>query len=65
MVNKNNVNYEKIYDYLRTCSGKITTASGIAYFTGHDRIYGGTMSKLVRDGALAPCPHKGYYRVVI
>ena len=65
MTNKTTVNYEKIYDYLRTCSGKFTTASSIAYSTGHDRIYGATMSKLVRDGALAPCAHKGYYRVII
>ena len=65
MTNKTTINYEKIYDYLRTCNGKITTASGIAHFTGYDRIYGGTMSKLVRDGALAPCPQKGYYRVII
>ena len=58
------VDYEAIYKYLNTIGGKITTASAIAHFTGIERIYGGTMSKLVRDGYLTPCAEKGFYKVV-
>ena len=56
-------NYKKIYDYLATMQGKVITAGGIAHFTEHERIYGATMLKLVRDGYLEPCAVKGYYRV--
>ena len=59
------VDYNKIYEYLKTKSGKVITASNIAYAIGADRIYGATMSKLVRDGALDTMPHNGYYRVIL
>ena len=59
------VNYEKIYEYLKARSGKIITACGIAQGIGVDCIYGGTMSKLVRDGAIDKCALKGHYRVII
>ena len=55
------VDYEKIYEYLSTTTRKTTSASNIAHYIGVDRIYGGTMTKLVRDGALTKCELKGYY----
>ena len=58
------VDYNKIYEYLGSISGKVATPSQIAYFTNHERLYGATMSKLVRDGYLKPCAEKGFYRVV-
>lgn len=58
------VDYKKIYDYLATMKGHVVTASGIAHFTGHEHIYGGTMTKLVRDGYLEKCELKGYYRII-
>lgn len=57
------VNYEKIYDYLNTKGGKVITASAIAFAIGAERIYGATMAKLVRDGALEKMPADGYYKV--
>lgn len=57
------VDYRKIYDYLDTRKGKLVTASMIAFFTGTERVYGATMSKLVRDGIITPSEEKGYYRV--
>lgn len=59
------VDYEKIYAFLATKSGKVVSACGIAYGIGVDRIYGGTMAKLVRDGALEPMPEKGFYRSLV
>ena len=61
---KTTVDYTKIYNYLATKKGKIVTPSGIAHFTGVDRIYGPTMSKLVRDGVIEKCPAAGFYRVL-
>ena len=55
------VNYDKIYDYLRDTKHKVITASMLAHGIGVDRIYGGTMTKLVRDGYLEPAAEKGYY----
>lgn len=58
------VNYKEIYDFLATTKRNTITASGIAFNLGIDRIYGGTMAKLVRDGYLEECPCKGYYRII-
>ena len=58
------VNYEKIYDYLATKKYHITSAANIARFTDHERIYGATMSKLVREGWIEPTGVKGLYRVI-
>lgn len=60
---KNTVDYNAIYNYLsnRPKNIKWTTASGIAYGIGVERIYGGTMTKLVRDGWLEKCPCDGMY----
>lgn len=57
------VDYQKINACLASRKGKIITASGLAFATGVERIYGGTMAKLVRDNYLTPCETKGYYRV--
>ena len=54
---KTKVDYNKIYDYLKNT----ITASSIALGIGVERIYGGTMNKLVRDGYLDKCPLNGYY----
>jgi hypothetical protein len=43
---------------------RVVTAYIIASGIGVDRIYGGTMSKLMREGWLEPCPLKGYYRII-
>ena len=61
MANKNKVDYDLIYDYLSTTTTKTITASMLAYKIGVERIYGGTMTKLVRDGALTKYELKGYY----
>lgn len=58
------VNYEKIYQFLATKKGKIITVSSLAYGIGVDYIYGPTIAKLVRDGALEVCANQGFYRVV-
>lgn len=63
---KNTVDYNAIYNYLsnRPKNEKhrtVETASGIAYGIGVERIYGGTMTKLVRDGWLEKCPCDGMY----
>lgn len=57
------VDYCKIDKFLATKKGKIITASGLAYGIGVERIYGGTMAKLVRDDKIAKCAEKGFYRV--
>lgn len=67
---KTKVDYEMIYEYLETKRnnpkmGKTVTAANIANAIGVDRIYGGTMTKLVRDGYLEKCPAAGYYKVVM
>lgn len=54
---KTKVDYEKIYAYLRETKenpdlGDLVRASDIARGIGVERIYGATMSKLVRDGYL-------------
>lgn len=59
---KSKVDYDAIYKFLRTTRMKIVGAAVIAWGINVDRIYGATMSKLVRDGALEPMPRKGYYR---
>lgn len=58
---KTAVDYNKIYDYLKNTKARTVTAYGIAHGIGVERIYGGTMSKLVREGYLDKCPLKGYY----
>ena len=57
------VNYEKIYEFLEERRGHAITASMIAYAIGVETIYGGTMTKLVRDGYLEKSPAKGFYKV--
>lgn len=57
------VDYRKIDEYLATRKGKIITASMLAQGIGVERIYGGTMTKLVRDNQITKCMEKGYYRV--
>ena len=59
------VNYKKIYEALEDHKGKTITPSMLAYKVGVERIYGATMMKLVRDGALEKCPADGYYRVIL
>ena len=61
---KTKVDYKKIYDFLMTTKHRVITAYIIASGIGVDRIYGGTMSKLMREGWLEPCPLKGYYRII-
>jgi len=59
---KSSVDYKKIDEYLSGRRGKVVTAAGIANGIGVERIYGATMSKLVRDGSITPYSLKGYYR---
>ena len=59
---KYKVDYKKIYEVLDGKKGQVITASGLAFALGIDRVYGGTMAKLVREGRLSPMPLKGYYR---
>ena len=63
-MNNTKVNYQNIYNYLDTYKRNVITASQIAYGIGVDRIYGATMTKLVREGRLEAAPAKGYYYVV-
>lgn len=58
------VDYNAIYKALEVRKGRVITASQIAYTIGADKVYGATMSKLVRDGYLETCPKKGFYRVI-
>ena len=58
------MDYKKIRAYLETRKGKVITPSGLAHAIGADRIYGATMSKLVRDGLLIQCEEKGYYKAI-
>ena len=57
------IDYTKVDSYLATRKGKVVSASMIANAIGVERIYGGTMSKLVRDNMITPCAEKGFYRV--
>ena len=57
------VNYNKIYEALENYGGRVLTASGLAYKIGVERIYGGTMSKLVRDGYLIKANCEFYYYI--
>ena len=59
------VDYNKIYEYLNTMKDKVVTPSGIAYAVGVERIYPGTMTKLVNDKAIEHCAEKGFYRVIL
>lgn len=58
------VNYAKIYEVLKAHRSKVITPSQLAYSLGVERIYGATMAKLVREGALEPAAAKGYYYIV-
>lgn len=64
MPTKYKVDYEKIAKYLATKKGKVITPSGLAFGIGVERIYGATMSKLVRDNIIVPCKEKGFYKVI-
>lgn len=57
------IDYRKIDEYLATRKGKIITASMLAHGIGVERIYGGTMTKLVKDNQITKLEEKGYYRV--
>lgn len=57
------VNYVSVDKFLAARQGKIITASALAHGIGVDRIYGPTMSKLVRDNCITPMAEKGFYRV--
>ena len=57
------IDYCKIDKFLATKKGEIITSSMLAYGIGVERIYGGTMAKLVRDNQITKCEAKGCYRV--
>ena len=57
------IDYRKIDAHLATVKGKVITASGLAHAIGVERIYGPTMTKLVRDNCITPMAEKGFYRV--
>jgi hypothetical protein len=57
----NNIDYAKIYNYLKQSNKKVVSACSLAHAVGIARIYGGTMAKLVRDGYLSKCALDGYY----
>lgn len=57
------IDYNKIYNALENYNGRVLTASGLAHKIGVERIYGGTMSKLVRDGYLIKANCEGYYYI--
>lgn len=61
---KTKVDYNKIYEVIANHKGRCISAAQIAFYMNIDRIYGGTMSKLVREGILEPAPTKGYYWIV-
>lgn len=58
------IDQKKLNEYFQKKNGKVVTPSGIAYAVGVERVYGGTMTKWVRDGVLEKCPANGYYRVI-
>lgn len=57
------IDYCKIDKFLATKKGEIITPSMLAHGIGVERIYGGTMAKLVRDNQITKCEAKGFYRV--
>lgn len=57
------IDYCKIDKFLATKKGEVITASMLAHGIGVERIYGGTMAKLVRDNQITKCEAKGFYRV--
>jgi hypothetical protein len=57
------VNYDEIYEVLAKREGKVISAAQLAFDLKVDRIYGATMTKLVREGKLEPAFEKGYYWV--
>ena len=58
------IDYREIDKFLATKKGEIITPSMLAYGIGVERIYGGTMAKLVRDNQITKCDDvKGFYRV--
>ena len=57
------IDYCKIDKFLATKKGEIITPSMLAYGIGVERIYGGTMAKLVRDNQITKCESTGFYRV--
>lgn len=61
---KTKVDYEKIYEYLPARKDKVITTAMIANAIGVDRIYGATMTKLVREEKIMPMAEKGYYKVL-
>ena len=61
---KNKVDYKKIYEVLEAKKGKVITAYGLAHAIGVERIYGGTMSKLAREGWIEAAPLNGYWMVL-
>ena len=57
------IDYRKIDEFLATKKGEFITASMLAHGIGVERIYGGTMAKLVRDNQITKCEAKGFYKV--
>ena len=58
------IDSDKLNEYFQKKNGKVVSAYSIACAVGVERIYGGTMTKWVRDGVLEKCPANGYYRVI-
>lgn len=58
------VNYDGVYEALERLKGKTITAYSLAHTIGVERIYGATMSKLIREGLLEKRPLDGYYKVI-
>lgn len=61
MTTTDKINYDKIYEALDNWTSTVVSASGLARKIGVERIYGATMTKLVREGLLTPAPTKGLY----
>ena len=57
------IDRDKLNKYFQEKNGKVVSAYSIACAVGVERIYGGTMTKWVRDGVLEKCAANGYYRV--
>lgn len=64
MTTNNKVDYNKIYEILANRRSNFINAGTLAVLMDVERIYGATMTKLVRDGYLEPCACKGEYRIV-
>ena len=58
------VDYNKIYEILANRRCNYIDAGTLAVLMDVERIYGATMTKLVRDGYLETCSCKGMYRIV-